>query len=77
MHDGSLHCALIEIQVEVTTLEGRSGDAPRFFAAFLGLLPDTAPPTDDPRRMSLRAAVIREVGLIPELDHLLGQAGSG
>jgi hypothetical protein len=76
MQGGSLHCALIQVQVdgpvEVTTLEGRSGDESRFFAAFLELLPDTAPPTDDPSRMSLRAAVRREVRLIPELAHVLG-----
>ena len=80
MQDGSLHCALIEIQVdgpvEVTMLEGRSGDETRLFSSFLDLLPDTAPPTDEARRMSLRAAVRREVGLIPELAHLLGEAGA-
>ena len=80
MQDGSLHCALVQVQVdgpvEVTTLEGRTGDAPRFFAAFLGLLPDTAPPTDDPRMMSLRAAVRREAGQIPELAHLLDETNA-
>jgi hypothetical protein len=51
MQDGSLHCVLLQAvdsPVEVTKLEGRTGDEPRFFAAFLTLLPDTAPPTDDP-----------------------------
>lgn len=80
MQDGSLHCAIIQAAVdspvEVTRLEGHLGDEARFFAAFLALLPDSVPPTDDPARMSLRAAVRREVGLIPELAHLLGQSGS-
>ena len=56
----------------MTTLEGRTGDASRFFTAFLGLLPDTAPPTEDPRLMSMQAAVRREVGLIADLEHLMG-----
>ena len=75
MQDGTLHCVLLQAAVdgpiEVTRLEGRLDDEARFFSAFLALLPDTAPASDDPRWLSLRAAVRREVGLIQELAHLL------
>ena len=63
--------------MESTRLENGSGDDLRFFAAFQGLMPESAPPTDDPPRPDLGSAVRREVGLIPELVHLLGEAGSG
>jgi hypothetical protein len=80
MLDASLHWALIQAavdsRIEVTKLEERLGDEARFFATFLALLPDTAPPTADPRWLSLRATVRHEIGLIPEFAHLLGEAGS-
>jgi hypothetical protein len=40
------------------------------------VLPDTAPPADDPARMSVRAAARREAGQIPELAHPTGQTRS-
>lgn len=79
MQDGSLHCVLLHVEIdgliEVTRLEGRLGDEARSFAAFLALLPDTAPATDDPQWLSLRAAVRREVGQIQELARLRHDVG--
>jgi hypothetical protein len=49
MQDGSLHCDLIRVRddfpIESTRLEDRSGGELRLFAPFLGLMPDSAPPT--------------------------------
>lgn len=55
--------------------EGPTGDAAWLFAAFLALLSNTAPATDDPAWMSLRAAARRGVGQISELSHLLRPTG--